>query len=98
MLSSSTEWDSNHGPSNAKLDFLAGGGKRGAWSARKNDHHQYLQITFDREMKVTRISIQGRSDYNQWVKTFTLEYSADGVSFAPYKEGGIVKVAIILKT
>ncbi|KAK3700595.1 hypothetical protein QZH41_001586 [Actinostola sp. cb2023] len=92
MMSSSSQWDSNHGPTNAKLDFMGGRGKTGGWSARHNNAQQWIKVDFDREMKITRISTRGRHDHNQWVKSFTLEYSQNGLSFLPYKENGIVKV------
>ena len=35
-------------------------------------------------MKITRISTQGRQDANQWVKSYTLSYSYDGVWWYKY--------------
>jgi len=86
MIVASSEWSSSLAASKSKLDVP------GAWAARSNDANQWLQITFDREMKVTRVSIQGRYDADQWVKSFTLEYSKDGISNIPYKENGVIKV------
>ncbi|XP_031569140.1 uncharacterized protein LOC116303695 [Actinia tenebrosa] len=92
MLSSSSDWDYNHRAANGKLDFVAGGGRTGAWSARHNNANQWLLVDFDREMKITRISTQGRQDANQWVRTYTVEYSQDGVRFTPYSVGKVAKI------
>jgi len=92
MMVASSEWNHLFGATNAKLDFTGGSGRAGAWSSRKNDRNQWLQVTFDREMKVTRVSIQGRYDSDQWVRSFTLEYTKDGISNITYKENGVVKL------
>ena len=43
-ITASSEANSNHGPSNARLNFINGGGKTGSWSSRVNDLGQWLQI------------------------------------------------------
>ena len=75
------KWDSNHGPTNARLNRPSGGGKTGAWSAKRNDRNQWIQVTFPEVTKVTRVGIQGRYDYNQWVTKFKVSYSLDGIDF-----------------
>ncbi|XP_022809858.1 uncharacterized protein LOC111346861 [Stylophora pistillata] len=81
-ITSSSQWDANHGPSNARLDRPSGGGKTGAWSARTNDVNQWIQVTFSEITKVTGVGIQGRYDYNQWVTKFKVSYSLDGIHFS----------------
>lgn len=82
MLLFYCKWDTNHGPTNARLNKPAGGGKTGAWSAKINDVNQWIQVTFiDDITKVTAVGIQGRSDYDQWVTKFKVSYSADGLNF-----------------
>lgn len=92
MMVASSEWGAGQVASNGKLDFPGASGRTGAWVAKRNDGNQWLQVTFDREMKVTRVSTQGRYDANQWIKSYTLEYTKDGISMIPYKENGVVKV------
>jgi len=76
------KWDSNHGPTNARLHKPSGGGKTGAWSAQVNDANQWIQVTFvDDLTKVTAIGIQGRYDYDQWVTKYKVSYSVDGTNF-----------------
>lgn len=75
------QWDVNHGPSNARLNRPAGWGKTGAWSSRANDKGQWIQVNFRELTRVTKVAIQGRQDYAQWVTAFKLSYSLDGNHF-----------------
>lgn len=75
------QWDANHGPSNARLNRPASGGKTGAWSAKTNDLKQWIQVNFHELTRVTKVAIQGRQDYGQWVTAFKLSYSLDGNHF-----------------
>jgi hypothetical protein len=80
-------WDANHSPSRARLGITRHGSQTGAWSAKTNDAGQWIQIDLSKVAKVTRIATQGRQDYNQWVKTYSLQYSQDGGYFEDYKSG-----------
>ena len=97
QITASSKWDPNHGPTNARLFFTARNGRIGAWSAKTNDLHQWLQVDFEQETVVVGVSTQGRSDLccAQWVKTYTLHLSNDGVSFTAYKSNGKIKVGRI---
>ncbi|CAB4026958.1 Hypothetical predicted protein [Paramuricea clavata] len=93
QITASSQWDSNHGPKNARLFFTARNGRSGAWSTRPNNLNQWLQIDFKGQTVVVGISTQGREDAgSQWVTTYMLYYSINGVSFFPYKNVGQVKV------
>ena len=96
QIAASTEYNAAHGASNGRLNFKAGGGKTGAWSALTNDVHQWLQVDLGAKTEVTGIKIQGRQDYNQWVKTFTISYSNDGTDFRPYQNGKVWKLLNIV--
>lgn len=96
QIGASTEWDVNHGPSRARLNTVKEENKRGAWSARTNDANQFLQIELgDNKTKVTRIATKGRSDMDQWVKSYKLQYSDDGVNFQYYREQGQTEDKVI---
>ena len=89
QLSASSEWDGNHSPRRARLNIQKEGSQRGAWSSRRRDGNQWLQIDlFDETAKVTGVATQGRADYNQWVTKFRLQYSKDGKNFQFYKRKG----------
>ena len=65
----------------------------GSWSARRNDQNQWIQADLGRKEVVTAIATQGRSNYNQWVKTYSISYSLDGKTFEPYTIHGSQKVS-----
>ena len=93
QMTASSTFKKNHGPSNGRLNHAAANGKTGAWSAGANDANQWLQVDFGRNVRITKLATQGRQDYDQWVKTFTLSYSVDGnPSFQIYQENGAEKV------
>ncbi|XP_046856002.1 lactadherin-like isoform X2 [Xenia sp. Carnegie-2017] len=88
QITASSEYDTFHGKSNARLNCNL---KSGSWSARKNDKHQWLQVDFRNRVTITEIQTQGRESYhNQYVKTYSVSYSDDGTIFKSYKnEKGI---------
>ena len=92
QISASSEWRANYGAINSRLNFRAQGGRQGAWTARHNDINQWLQVNFNIRATVTEILTQGRSNWNQWVKSYTASYSNDGVNFFDYRVNGVVKV------
>lgn len=88
-ITASSKWDSNHGASNARLNFVK---KSGSWSSKRNDLNQWLQVDFKYRATITDILTQGRGRHNQWVKSYTVSYSDDGVNFKPYRKSGVDKV------
>ncbi|KAL9968117.1 hypothetical protein ACROYT_G026449 [Oculina patagonica] len=88
QITASTQYDANHAAIQGRLNFLAGGGKQGGWSARTNDGSQWIQVDLESFTKVTRITTQGRNAYNQWVTKYKLQYSEDGVHFVYYHVPG----------
>ena len=55
-----------------------------AWCARRNVQNQWIQVDLGRKQLVTAIATQGRVNYGQWVKTYTLSYSSDEVTLHNY--------------
>lgn len=94
QISASSEWNRQHGPDNARLYFRAHSGRTGAWSAKVNDVHQWIQVDqFKSSTVVLAINIQGREDCcNQFVRSYTVSWSNNGKIFYPYKHQGKVKV------
>ena len=88
QISASSQWDDNHGPHRARLNRKQEENKKGAWSSLNNDIYQWLQVDLGKYTTVTRIATQGRSDLNQWVTKYRLQYSEDGVNFHFYKARG----------
>ena len=56
-----------------------------AWYARTQDQNQWLQVKFAQRVEIRRVATQGRPNSNQWVKSYTLTYSSDGLLFYQYR-------------
>ena len=84
-LSSSSRWDGYHGPHRCRLNAQRRGRSRGAWSSRANNRRQWLQIDVGSRALVYGIATQGRQDAGQWVKTYKVMYSRNGVRWRWYQ-------------
>jgi len=85
QITASSEHSSPLAAIQARLNFKAGGGKNGAWSARSNDANQWIQVDLGGLTNITGIATQGRNIVTQWVTKYQLQYSDDGVNFHYYK-------------
>ena len=90
-LTSSSMHDRHHGPWRARLQQRNSGG-RGAWSARHNNRKQWIQVNLGTITRVKGVATQGRYEANQWVTSYKVSYSVNGLKFYPYREGRKVKV------
>ena len=88
QISASSHWDYNHGAIQGRLHFKQKGSKQGGWKARPRDRNQWLQVDLASFTTVAGVATQGRNSYKwrQWVKSFSIQYSDDGVIFQFYKE------------
>ena len=98
QITASSEWDANHAAHQGRLNFqeVVEGGvlkNSGSWSALINNQSQWLQVDLLRqESVITSVATQGRNrhallkTHNQWVKTYKLQYSNNGVDFEYYKD------------
>lgn len=94
-ITASSQWDKNHAPYLARLGRLRRGRLMGAWSAKRNNHNQFIQVDLLRSMKITGVATQGRAEAAQWVTAFYFLFSSDGVKFARVKHWwDVVKVGI----
>ena len=92
QITASSQWRIGHGAANARLNFVSGPRRTGAWSAKTNDLNQWLQVNFKRSTIIEGISTQGRQDWDQFVKSYTTSFSQDGKNFYCYVTEGILKV------
>lgn len=93
QITASSEWDENHAAIHGRLNFPARSGNQGvwysgAWSSGANDQNQWLQVDIGISKNVTHLATQGRNAVDQWVTSYTVEYSTDGASFQIYRERG----------
>ena len=56
-----------------------------AWYAETHDQNQWLQVNLSRRVEIRRVATQGRHNSNQWVTSYMLNYSSDGVLFYQYQ-------------
>jgi len=76
---------------------MAGGGRTGAWSAKTNDKRQWIQVNLGKIMQVTKVGIQGRQDYPQWVTKYRVSHSTDGEHFTSQNQVGNVPCPVPTK-
>ena len=94
QITASSEWDKYHNSRLSRLGTVKRGRYRGAWSARHNNHHQWLKVDFRRPMKIKKIVTKGRQDTNQWVTRYQVTYSQDGTHWTMYryKSNDVVRI------
>ena len=99
QINASSEWDGNHAAKQGRLFFQETPKLAGAWSVALHELRQqssWLQVDLqNKHTKVTGVATQGRNYNNvwsgrhhQWVTSYKLDYSDNGVSFLHYKEDG----------
>ena len=77
---------------NGRLNYTSGS----SWCAGTSDKNPYLQIDLQTLHIICAVSTQGNSQADQWVKTYTLLLSTDGITWTNYSElGGQAKVCYI---
>ena len=89
QISASSKWNDRLGAERARLNGIKIKGKLGAWRSGYNRLGQWLQVDLEKYTTVTGLATQGRSDEDQWVTKYRMQYSDDGVSFYLYTEPGV---------
>ncbi|RMX51553.1 hypothetical protein pdam_00010331 [Pocillopora damicornis] len=97
QITASSRMNNNSTPRQARLNFIEQGIKQGGWSSLKNDRNQWLQVDLGSHTTVTGVATQGRNStkWRQWIATFTLQFSFDGVIFQSYKEPGKMSAKVL---
>ena len=95
-ITASSEWNPDHGASNARLNNEEDPPSTGAWSARTNDKKQWIQADLGCLKRVSGVITQGRPSRNfpQWVTKFTVQYSVDGKTWYDVEDANGQKVRI----
>ena len=100
QISASSESNGNHAAKQGRLFFQETPKLSGSWSVAPRELSRlsaWLQVDLlNKHTKVTGVATQGRNDNNvwpsgrhyQWVTSYKLDYSDNGVSFLFYKEDG----------
>ena len=89
QITASSEFNVHLAANHSRLNFQGVDGKRGSWSAGRNDANQWLQVDLGTEnFTVTHVATQGKYDLSQWVTSYKLQYSDNEVDFTFYREQG----------
>ena len=91
QITASSQWSTTYAPKYGRLNIKKTSSISGAWTAAKSQQNanQWLQIELgNQQTKVTRVATQGSNGYSEWVTSYKLQYSRDGVNFQFYKEQG----------
>lgn len=57
----------------------------GGWAAQINDKNQWLQVKFGQRVEIRGVATQGRHNVYQWMTSYSLRYSSDGMVFHHYQ-------------
>ncbi len=96
QITASSEWDNNHGPKYARLNFVPPHSSiSGGWSAGANDVNQWIQVDFSTESEISGIIIQGKElAAEQWVTQYKVQYSDDGSNWNPVLSADQTEVSL----
>ena len=73
---------------NGRLDYSAGK----SWCAGTQDNNPFLQIDLGTNFVLCAVATQGNSQAEEWVETYQLQTSNDGLNWKDYEEEGQVRV------
>jgi len=89
VFTASSYWSNDlngHGPANARFDKVD---TVSNWSSSVNNPNQWLQVDLGKNAIIRAIATKGRAKgAAQWVTSYKLEYSSDGVNWLKYSQNG----------
>ena len=97
QITASSQFARRFGPSRARLNKAVDSSGRGAWAAASGDIEPWLQVEFNEKVTVVKVATQGRFDFDQWVKSYHLNYSQEIIHYQVYRPSGMIKVRSIFK-
>ena len=87
----SSEYDANHAVSHIALDYVTRPGiGASAWAAGFLNANQYVLVHFGQKpVRIVSLVTQGRADFDQWITSFRLQYSQDGIYWSDVENGTV---------
>ena len=64
-------------------------GKSIGWCASDHDSNRYLQVGSSIPFTFERLKLSGRNELNNWITSYKISYSLDGVTWVSYKNSQI---------
>ncbi|XP_044165883.1 receptor-type tyrosine-protein phosphatase mu-like isoform X8 [Acropora millepora] len=89
-ITASSELNAGTPAKNGRLNYAAGP----SWCAQTNDNNPYIQIDLQSLHVICAVSTQGNSKADEWVETYTVQTSTDGVHWTDYDDDGHPKIFI----
>ena len=86
QLSASTEFSTNHAAIQGRLNSTAGNN----WAAMTIDTSQYFQVDLGQVETVSAVATQGGHNAAQWITSYIIQYSNDGINFTNYNGGAVL--------
>lgn len=88
-ITASSYHDSGLTPNLARLNSAS------AWSVANQPRPHWLQVDLGRVMAVKKVATQGRrlDSHSQWVTSYKISSSVDGIDWVVYAENSVVKVS-----
>ena len=91
-LTSSSKLSANTPAKNGRLNYTAGS----SWCTSSSNNYPYLEIDLQTIHIICAVSTQGNHQADQWVKTFSLQSSTDGITWTNYTEDDQVSMKVNL--
>ncbi|GIY74808.1 EGF-like repeat and discoidin I-like domain-containing protein 3 [Caerostris extrusa] len=88
-IKASTSKDSMSGPQSSRLSSISSTRSAGAWIAGEIDDRQFIEVDLGFIQNVYGVVTLGRHGHPEWVKSYKVLYSNDGLTFRYVGEDGI---------
>ncbi|CAH1788463.1 unnamed protein product, partial [Owenia fusiformis] len=94
QITASSEFDYRYSAPRGRINTEPEDDLAGAWVPRFNEPGQWIQVDFEEPTLISGVVTQGREDQPQWVQSFIVLISEDGVNFTPYTDypGELAKI------
>ena len=91
-FSASSQYDDRSAPFLGRLHNVRKGANRMAWTDGRSDKHQWWQVDLGKMMNITMVATQGGWRFREWVTSYFVAYSQDGLEFHHVTENNQTKV------
>ncbi|GFY77264.1 hemocytin, partial [Trichonephila inaurata madagascariensis] len=91
-LKASSSKTPESGPQSARLSAISNLRSAGAWIAGEINDHQYIEVDLGEIQPVYGVITKGRHGHQEWVKTYKVLYSRNGMAYAYVSEDGQEKI------
>ena len=79
---SSSSHGTTHGPQNSRLSTVHGNEQADAWVSGQNSVGQWIEVDFSEQKTIEAIELRTRVAAGQWVSSYRLAFSNDGVDYS----------------